>query len=211
MRLFSIISPLDLSANSAYFEPYGVSASKVVCCGPCRSEPIICTFSVKKSGYIPGELIEFELTIENKSNKQIMELTVSLMQKIKLHAGNCTKRCSRRVAMIAYSKKLPPKSVETWKCSLVIPPVCSSSNGKSRLIEVYYSLYCVYDASGLAPNTELTIPVTIGTKTANPNTHVTYELSHFDYSSFNGTLLNGDIMENDTNTFKPYYPYLKST
>lgn len=201
---------MDLSVNSAFYEPYGVSASKVVCCGPCRSEPIVGTFSVKKIGFVPGEAIDFELTLANKTSEQITEITVSLMQKIKLHAENRTKQCSRRVAMIAYPKKLAPKSTETWKCCLVIPPVCSSSNGKSRLIEVYYSLYAVYVASGLASNTELTIPITIGTKSNLPNAVMIYELSHFEQSAFKGVLLKGEVTENDTNTFKPYYPYLKS-
>lgn len=47
-RSFTIVSPLDLNSNPNLRQPYSVSASKVLCCGPCKSDPITASFSVRK-------------------------------------------------------------------------------------------------------------------------------------------------------------------
>lgn len=48
-RSFSVLSHADLNNHPNLKEPYGVTAQKVLCCGPCSSKPINVTFSVPKS------------------------------------------------------------------------------------------------------------------------------------------------------------------
>lgn len=50
-RSFSIVSPLDLNLNPNLRQPYTTTASKVLCCGPCKSDPITANFSVLKGIY----------------------------------------------------------------------------------------------------------------------------------------------------------------
>jgi hypothetical protein len=44
---FMVLSNKDL--NPELKAPYGVSDQKVLCCGPCKSEPIFVKFDVQKS------------------------------------------------------------------------------------------------------------------------------------------------------------------
>ena len=44
-----VISPYDLNLMPALRQPYGASEMKVLCCGPCKSDPIIATFEIPKS------------------------------------------------------------------------------------------------------------------------------------------------------------------
>ena len=48
-RSFSVISHLDLNMNPNLRQPCGVSDTKVLCCGFCKSDPIVAEFSLAKS------------------------------------------------------------------------------------------------------------------------------------------------------------------
>ena len=47
-RSFTVVSHLDLNSNPSLRQGYGVSDQKVLCCGPCKSEPIIANFNILK-------------------------------------------------------------------------------------------------------------------------------------------------------------------
>ena len=44
-----LVNNLDLNELQSVRQPYGVSGTKIMCCGPCKSEPIMTYFSVNKS------------------------------------------------------------------------------------------------------------------------------------------------------------------
>ena len=48
VRTFTVISPLDLNYNFKLREPYETTDSKVLCCGPFKSDPITISFSIPK-------------------------------------------------------------------------------------------------------------------------------------------------------------------
>lgn len=48
----SIVNNLDLNEIQNIRQPYGVSGTKIMCCGPCKSEPIMTYFSINKSNFI---------------------------------------------------------------------------------------------------------------------------------------------------------------
>lgn len=49
IRSFTVISHLNLNMNPAFAQAYGVSEVKILCCGPCKSDPITANFSIVKS------------------------------------------------------------------------------------------------------------------------------------------------------------------
>jgi hypothetical protein len=142
-------------------QSYGVSATKVVCCGPCQSDPITAQFSTTKTGYVPGEAIEFRAQINNRSNREIDTITVSLLQRIRFHAKNKSKMCTRNVASVGFSEKISQKSEKSWNNGrLVIPPVCSSFQGSTcRIIDLNYSLVLQFETSGITASKNLSIPI----------------------------------------------------
>lgn len=217
--MFSVVSPLDLNTNEILREPYGVSGSKQVRCGPCcRSAPVECQFSVNRSGYVPGESIVFDVNLINKSSsREVNDLTVTLVQKIKYHVKRDAKKCFRRVAMLACPKSIGPKTTEKWSSHLIVPPICSSTNGKCRIIDVHYAIQCSFETDGFGSKlTLLSIPLTIGTKpfvdTKKAGTPINtapgmrYEVCHLEPTIFREDI-KGYIVESDLNEFKPYYPY----
>lgn len=197
-------------------EPYGVTGSKHICCGPCKSAPILCQFSINRCGFVPGESITFDLSIDNQSSREITELVIILVQKMKYHVQREVKKCFRRVAMVAFPNCIAPKSKEKWSSHLVVPPICASSNGKCRIIEVFYAIQCSFEVSGLgSKSTDLVIPITIGTKpfvttglTATTTSNVTkYEMCHFEPSKFSENFSDGQVLDSDLLSFRPCYPY----
>jgi hypothetical protein len=163
-RSFTVISHYDLNAFPALRQPYGASDTKVLCCGPCKSDPIIATFQVMKQGFVPGEILIFSATIDNKSNKEIKEMKVTLRQNIRFHATNKTKNTYRDVNVLKYPNKIPQRTIEHWNnVSLPIPPIVSSSNGTCRIISVSYTIVLNFDASGVAISKDVPIPIVVGT------------------------------------------------
>lgn len=43
---------------------------KTICCLCCKSGPITGTLKVNRIGYVPGESIYFEVSIQNLSNRE---------------------------------------------------------------------------------------------------------------------------------------------
>lgn len=176
-----------------------------------------------KAGFVPGEAIAFKATIDNKSNRKIKSMTVNLIQVTKFHSSSKIKTCYENVTKIHYPNVVSEKSFEEWSNSaLLIPPVCSSSNGLCRIIEVSYQVVFNFDASGVASSKNLEIPITIGTIPLYSNDNVysgnaplAYECSTFDSnpSDFSNELgidtSRGETYESDLNSYKPFYPYYK--
>ncbi len=47
-KSFTVINNYDLNLYPALRQPYGASAEKILCCGPCASLPILANFSISK-------------------------------------------------------------------------------------------------------------------------------------------------------------------
>lgn len=185
---------------------------------------------------MPGEGIVFNASIDNKSGRTIREMTVRLLQNLRFHATTKSKSCTRTVAAIQFPGKIGPRSQDTWNSSvLTIPPVCSSSNGTCRIIEVSYLVEMSFDTSGIAISKDLRIPIIIGTVPLTAKaTQDAYPLLDGDEEaaapSYEECLFSasassrprpkdhmpadyeakGELVESDQATFKPYYPYYRN-
>ena len=60
-KSISIINPIDLNSIPGLRQPCAVSDTKVVCCGPCKSDPIIIEFNTNKSNLVFNTFIDIEL------------------------------------------------------------------------------------------------------------------------------------------------------
>lgn len=174
----------DLNINPTLRQPNQVQASKVLCCGPCASDPITATFGLPKSiqiffsigiffissfyhfliaGYVPGEFIFFNVQIDNKSSRDLNRLSVSLVEQIKFHSTSKTRTDTRIVIKAVYPNKILQETVETWNHSFQIPPLIASSNGLCKIIEINYLMILTLTTSGVSFNKEIPIYIHIGT------------------------------------------------
>jgi hypothetical protein len=222
IKSFTVISHYDLNQQPALRQPFKAFGTKILCCLFCKSDPITAEFSITKGGYVCGECIVFNVTVNNRSSREIVSCSVKLMQHLIFHATTKSKKYTRRVAFIEYPNMINAKTTETWSGSaIIIPPVCSSSNGTCRIIDVFYSVVLKFNTSGISTSTYVSIPITIGTiplqesyytNQAQHNLSYSFEASHFESESKEVLLefeQKGEMFESDTNTFKPCYPYYK--
>lgn len=146
-------------------------------------------------------------------------MKVVLVQEIRLHAKKKSRTCIRSVASVGYRGKIKPGQQENWtNVSLVVPPVCSSSNEICKIIQVSYAIRLSFEAGFFSFGNELIIPLVIGTVPL-MNTGMSvpsdlpfiYQESIFD-PIINQTIpieydINGSIVETNIKTFRPCYPY----
>lgn len=140
-------------------------------------------------------------------------MKVSLIQVIKLKASGKQKTFMRAVGLLKNAKIVHKLSSTSWVSKLYVPPICASSTGLSKIIDISYLAlfnYVTEDSDAVF----LKIPVVVGTIPMNDEIKFkySYEISLFDASNIRSTSdLKGEIIENDKSTFKPYYPFYKAT
>jgi hypothetical protein len=113
---------------------------------------------------VPGESLVFNAFIDNKSDKDIKRMDVSLLQNIIFYAHKPKKRksCFRNIASISFNKIIPPRTIEYWKRgTLIIPPVISSSNETCKIIDINYTVIMSFDVSEVLISTRISIPIVI--------------------------------------------------
>ena len=159
-------------------------------------------------------------------------MSVKLVQHLKFHANGKSKSCSRKVAEVNHhSSAIRPHSVEYWdRGCLVIPAVCTSSNGTCNIIQISYSVVFSFGAS-ISVDSDLTVPIRIGTIPLknSENTISPFSIPLLEPSAPLAPILThdacifganpnkelgtnfekGDVVESDSNEFTPLYPVYK--
>lgn len=173
-----------------------------------------------KGGFVPGEPIIFNAYIDNRSDRELKKLRVRLKQHLKFHASGKTKSSLRWVTEIQNTHKVRPHSIENWLGGqLRIPSVCPSSNDTCRIIEISYSVIFIYGASN-SIDSNVTIPITVGTIPLIQENETTlsiplapsYEECMFGVNpnkELNNNIEKGEVIESDTDSFKPFYPVFR--
>lgn len=173
-----------------------------------------------KGGYVPGEGIVFDIAINNRTNKVINCMNVSLVQKIKLRANFKLKTSFKTIENFRFPSTVQLKSVVNWKNSvLIIPPTCPTSNGNSKIIDISYLVLLDFCIPGPHLVKEMAIPITIGSvplrMQENQIQQATIDYEEYKYGpfpekkSFN-IFHYEDLIEIENEKFKPLYPYLKN-
>ncbi|CAF0845110.1 unnamed protein product [Brachionus calyciflorus] len=152
-KTITIFSRLDLNSRPKLREPGRISDDRIIF---NDISPIFAELKIKKRGFIPNENIDFEVLINNKSNKELKELSVSLIQCVKSFRGLFTD--SKVVSSINYKNRLEDNLVK-WNGSILVPLVCPTSE-TTRIMEVSYQVELKFGILG--SNKNLIIPITIG-------------------------------------------------
>jgi hypothetical protein len=113
-------------------------------------------------GYVPGERIQFAVQIDNKSKRKIKPLKVEFYEYITFHARSKSTSRSRAIATVTNGKTIEPLKTYEWKGETFdLPPLCHTSNGLCRIIDLKYILSLNFSPSGSVSST-INIPITIG-------------------------------------------------
>ena len=104
---------------------------------------------------MPGERLSFKVEIDNKSDYEIIEMSVKIKQKIYFHATDESQKRVRKVAQLDYPISIPKKRLVVWSDDILIPPVCASTNGTCRIIQVFYGVLLNFNPATLSLSKKL--------------------------------------------------------
>lgn len=117
-----------------------------------------------KGGYVPGEIITFNVSIDNKNRRAIKYATVSLYQNIKFRANGQNKNEKKEICSVKLDRVVEPRTTEKWhKLKLEIPRNCKPTNSISKIIEMKYELLLKFGSGGFSTPMYCAIPMVIGT------------------------------------------------
>ena len=203
-KCFTVINPLDLNRLPALRQPYGVSDTKIICCGPCKRDPITIELNTNKTGYVAGETIIFNATIDNRSSETIISLSAALEQHIFTRNSSKVEFGYDIVALKYPGEKIDPYKLVNWSdVKLKIPTVCPSTIETCKIIKIEYKLTVVIVFIGFNKK-RVELPITIGTVPLNDSPS---SISFPANPIFSSDYYNGiDNKTNDT-LFKPKYPF----
>ena len=119
-----------------------------------------------KAGFVPGEKIVFNASIDNRSSKTIKSISAILVQTTTLIYNRSRKhKSSRNIVTLRYDgPEIGPRMKENWSnVGLIIPAVCPSLLNTCRIIKLDYTLRLIVNFNGLTIRKMLDIPILIGT------------------------------------------------
>eukprot|EP00088_Acartia_fossae_P019105 TRINITY_DN2109_c0_g1_i1.p1 TRINITY_DN2109_c0_g1~~TRINITY_DN2109_c0_g1_i1.p1 ORF type:complete len:432 (-),score=73.87 TRINITY_DN2109_c0_g1_i1:428-1576(-) len=161
----TVNSILDLNEYPACVHPGQDRNHKTFCCWCCKSGPLSVVIATDKQGYVPGEYLVFNAEVDNKSDKEMSDSQVELIETIAFKAGREKKVLTRTVAKMERGKVEPGDS-DIWdRVPMLIPPLPPSFLGHGRpcgIIDLSYTLHFKVNPAGIGFSLKSQIPITIG-------------------------------------------------
>ncbi len=124
----------------------------------------IIKFKINQGGYVPGERLQFAVQIDNKSKRKIKPLKVEFYEETRIYAESKSTIDSRLITTVTNNKSIEPLQNYEWKdesSSFVLPPLCNTSNGHCKIIDLRYILSLSFSPSG-SSFSAINIPIIIG-------------------------------------------------
>ncbi|KAK3611649.1 hypothetical protein CHS0354_021902 [Potamilus streckersoni] len=87
-RAFTVIHDLDLNLLSSYGVPIVLSKEENIQNWCCTAGTLGVTLSLQKTGFVPGEPILYDITVDNKSDNNINKVQLELRQVVQ-YTGFC--------------------------------------------------------------------------------------------------------------------------
>ena len=205
-----IVNSVDLNLNAAaLIQPVTVEKTKVINWFLSLA-PVEIYFQIFKSGYVPGETLKFISTINNKTSFNLNKVKCLLVQILtcKTKDNECT---FRKIVIKEKAKiKFMKNSSIRWDGGIKIPPICASSDNKSKIIDISYGLELIVKPTILHESINLFIPITIGTKPLfNRSSSLQINDKNLKYK-FEPVYKTKGRIENSNSNMSLYYPYYDS-
>eukprot|EP00111_Clytia_hemisphaerica_P019703 TCONS_00058159-protein len=161
-KMFVVNQLHDANDQKYNFAP-GEEDEKVLGCLCCASEPISLKAHINRSAFCPGDRIMVTAKCENKSDRDMEELEVELIQVLEFKAhnedfGDSYRTLTNKVAEVE-SKKIKGGDELEWKNKLMdIPALPLTTN--SKFIDVKYYVRVHLDIP-MAIDMEFKLPITM--------------------------------------------------
>ena len=122
-------------------------------------------FILTKAGYVPGETIVFNASIDNRSKDPIKSVEAYLDQRTTFIGGVGSRIHHNKIVSALYTgATIGPGTLGNWSnVPFQIPIVCPSLLDTCRIIKLEYILTLNVDFDAITVYTQLDIPIVIGT------------------------------------------------
>ena len=110
-----------------------------------KSDPITANLHTNRTGYVSGEMIKFNVEVENLSNRDMDGTFLSLKEVViyKTWSKNMTEE--REVERLTRDEKISPRSSDYWQGTMRLPPLPPTGLGGScSIIDVQYRYSTVH-------------------------------------------------------------------
>ena len=150
--------------NPELTRPLSLERQKTVCCLCCASGPIIVTAKLPRTGFCVGyDTIPVEVSVENNSNRNISNVSVSL-QKIVLYTAQGHHRYNQETIQLMNTQAVVPGETAFIRPNPIpIPATVIPSLLNCGIISMSYVVRVSPQLSG-AINPTIDLPVVIGNK-----------------------------------------------
>ena len=161
---FTVIRPLNLNdVGPSLRNPLKQEISKDFKMD-FTTEPLYISASIPTSGFVPGEVINVDIQVNNQSKTHIKELKVYIKKLISLNSDRprrVTKISTESDAKVS-SDSIPISSMRSFEINLEVPSL-EPNISNCDVIQVQYELRIKAKTSGLSRSPRLNFPITIGT------------------------------------------------
>nr|CAB3223206.1 arrestin domain-containing protein 3-like [Phallusia mammillata] len=163
MVLFTVLDCIDLNQNPQSLMPSSGCDSKQLCCWCCASGPIEGKVNTDRIGYVPGEFININASIENNSSTTLEGSSYDLVQMVTQHST----RKSRSFPVTLVSGRGPGcgshTSAHLSNQRLQIPALPPSPLRFCNIIDIRYFVQLCVETPTCHINLRVPAPIEIGT------------------------------------------------
>jgi len=137
---------------------------KTLGCLCWKSGPITATLHLNRTGYVSGEMIKFNVEVENLSSRDMESTFLSLQEVVIFKTFRKNKTKEREVERLARLERISPGSSDYWQGTIRLPSLPPSGlGGHCTIIDVQYRLDFHVDPSGPSFDLVVRFPFILGT------------------------------------------------
>uniref|UniRef100_H2Y4Z2 Arrestin C-terminal-like domain-containing protein n=1 Tax=Ciona savignyi TaxID=51511 RepID=H2Y4Z2_CIOSA len=153
---------LDLNLIPSARHPATVNDSKTLCCLCCASAPITAQVHIDRMGFVPGEFISINASVENGSTSKLPGTSASIIQQVIFKATTKSRTLSNTVIEMNGLGMDGGKSLQWTNERLQIPAIPPSMLQYCNIIDIQYFLQFMVVTPGTSINLRTKIPLQIG-------------------------------------------------
>ncbi|XP_058818667.1 arrestin domain-containing protein 3-like [Topomyia yanbarensis] len=170
---FTVLAKVELDdTNLALKNPFKVQDQLRFYCWCCRSNPLMVTATVSRTGFIPGDTIPLVIAVNNLSKEEVSEIVVKFQKVVKFlsqvqlieQTQILVENQLVKYETVEVQKTLPVAKLtsETFEQKFLVGPITPTEDRISKVIKIGYELNILVKPKLSTQRIEMVIPIFIG-------------------------------------------------